>query len=442
MKRRGHPWGSHHSASGTDGGHQRRHCGPPWGGHSRRRARWGLRRRLQASFAFVALAAVGLTTFLTVGTVLDVRGQILRDVVTTPPTSATGDDGPTVNIGPDDAVREAFRRVTRTAFVAALLSFALASIAAGLMTRRLTRPLVALVDGAQRLAAGEREVRLQLPSPRDELRVLTESFNRLGEGLERQESWRRDMVADIAHDLRTPLAVLRSEIEAMQDGVRRPDEAGLARLHGEVSMLTRLVDDLRTLSQVERGAVSLVPTPTDLSALLERARDAFVVPAQAAGVTLRLEPVPAGLTVSVDPERIQQVLGNLIDNALRYAPRSEVTLWAELAPPDGVALVVADRGPGLAPSDPEQLFERFYRGDRARGRTAAHPGATTSQASGNGAGRGSGLGLAIARALAEAHGGHLTAHERQGGGAEFRLWLPHAVLEADPRDPAEGDTHA
>ncbi|MEJ2293040.1 MAG: ATP-binding protein [Deinococcales bacterium] len=368
-----------------------------WRKHDRwRRRRWGLRRRLAFAFAFVALAAVFLTTFLTLGAVFRARHLFVAQA---PPAA-----------------------VFHEAFLAALLSFLLASAAAAVVTRFLTRPLTALTDGARRLAAGERGLRLRLPRADDELRVLTEAFNQLTEGLEREEAWRRDMVADVAHDLRTPIAVLRSEIEAMQDGVRQPDADGLARLHGEVMMLSRLVEDLRTLSLAEAGSVTLRRVDTALRPLLERTVASFEARASDAGATLRLADVEATLHASIDPDRIQQVLGNLVDNALRHGAGAPVELAAR-AEGDGVLLSVRDRGPGLPPGDPKRVFERFYRGDPARGRPAgAPPGAP--------AGAGSGLGLAIVQALVEAHGGRVEARNHEEGGALFTVWLPIAPPRA------------
>ncbi len=330
------------------------------------------------------------------------------------------------------------------AFLAALLSFVLASFAAGVLTRFLTRPLVALTAGARRLAAGERGLRLHLPPADDELRVLTEAFNQLTEGLEREEAWRRDMVADVAHDLRTPIAVLRSEIEAMQDGVRHPDAAGLARLHGEVMMLSRLVDDLRTLSLVEAGGAPLRRVETPLRPLLERTRDAFGTRAADAGVALTLEDVDPGLSAVIDPDRVQQVLGNLVDNALRHGAGAPVELAAR-ATDGGVLISVRDHGPGLPPGDPRRVFERYYRGDPARVRRADGPAAGAGGPGGaappdgthaggtppggrtaGASGAGSGLGLAIVKALVEAHGGRAEAHTHADGGALFTVWLPAA----------------
>jgi two-component system, OmpR family, sensor histidine kinase BaeS len=357
-----------------------------------RRRRWGLRRRLAFAFAFVALAAVFLTTFLTLGAVYRARHPIAAQ-------------GPPAG-------------VFHEAFLAALLSFLLASVAAGVVTRFLTRPLTALTEGARRLAAGERGLRLRLPRADDELRVLTLAFNQLTEGLEREEAWRRDMVADVAHDLRTPLAVLRSEIEAMQDGVRQADADGLARLHGEVMMLSRLVEELRTLSLAEAGGVTLRRVDTALQPLLESTVASFEARAADAGAVLRLADVDPALRASIDPDRVQQVLGNLVDNALRHGGGTPVELGAR-AEGRGVQVSVRDHGPGLPPGEPQRVFERFYRGDPSRGRHAGTP-----------AGAGSGLGLAIVKALVEAHGGRVEAHNHAEGGALFTVWLPAVAAEA------------
>lgn len=389
---------------------------------------------------FVALAAVGLTTFLTLGALGTARRQFFEPGAGTHAPWQRGAPAPPFSDADAVALRNAFGNVSRTAFLAALLSFVLASVAALLMTRRLTRPLLKLVDGAERLAAGERGVRISVPPGQDELRLLTETFNRLGEGLERQEAWRKDMVADIAHDLRTPLAVLRSEVEAMQDGLRDADTDGLARLHREVMLLARLVDDLRDLASLESDAVSLQLQPVDLRELLRQAHDAFSGRAEAMGTRLELELPAEPMLANVDPGRILQVLGNLLDNALRYAGGAavEVTLSGG-AEESGVRVSVADRGPGLGRSDPEQLFERFYRGDAARGRPREEAREDAREEAREEArdeareevrevaGGGSGLGLAIARALVEAHGGTIRAEDRSGGGLRLTLWLPTGV---------------
>jgi len=409
----------HHGRHAHHGGpYGYRHRGHPW-----QRRRGTLRRRLTILFALVALVAVVLTTWMTVGAVFEAQRELFQQ--------ADSPSGPAASVSPGgqetfepawppwrrgDVDRgpaaQAFRRITGTAFGAALLSFFLAVIAAGVFTNFLTRPLRALTQGARRLEAGERGIRLRVPQARDELRSLTEAFNGLVSGLERQESWRRNLTADIAHDLRTPLAVMRSEIEGMQDGVVANDAAGLARLHGEVMLLARLVDDLKTLSESEGGALSLHSSETAIEPLLRRSVESFSSRAAEAGATLRLLPVEPGLSASVDPDRIVQVIGNLLDNALRYAGPVKVEVGAAPVEDEegatSVRLWVRDHGPGLPAGAQEQVFERFYRGDAARSRTVSS---------------GSGLGLAIAKAIIEAHGGTIMAFNHPEGGALFEIEL-------------------
>jgi two-component system sensor histidine kinase BaeS len=397
----GPPWARHGS-------------GHPWRGPPPHASRWGLRRRLTLTYAFVALAAVALTSWLTLGAVFRAQTELFGvEGLGGPPWERSL--GPEGERGPSSAqAREAFRAVARTGLLSALLSFLLATWVAGAMTRRLTRPLTALERGARRLAAGERGMRLPEPRSQDELRSLTEAFNSLVSGLERQESWRRGVVADIAHDLRTPLSVLRGEIEAMQDGLRPLDEAGLARLHQEVMRLSRLVDDLRTLSVAEAGGLGLRREKVLLSDLLEDIVGGFASRAEATGVQLSLGPVPDDLVVDADPAALARVLSNLLDNALRYAAPGPVEVSVRPGE-DEVSVAVRDHGPGLPAGEADRLFERFYRGDPARGRE------------GEG---GSGLGLSIAKALVEAHGGRLEAADNAGGGAVFTVVLPASGGEA------------
>lgn len=378
--------------------------GPHWG-PPRRRKRWGLRRRLTFAFAFVAFAAVSLTAFLTIGAVFGAQQELFAGPFQRGNVYGWEDFAP---------ARAAFRQITRTAFFAGLLSFFLASATAAVFTRALTRPLSALTDGARRLGAGERGLRLRVPRSRDELRTLTEAFNGLVAGLEQQEAWRRNLVADIAHDLRTPLAVMRSELEALQDGVVPVDDAALGRLHTEVLTLAKLVGSLRELSLAEGGALPLRPETLLLAPFLERLCRTFQARAVEVGVTLTLADTDPKLTATFDPDQLGRVVGNLLDNALRYAAPGPVELGAARvqggAGQNGIALWVRDRGPGL-PGDPERLFERFYRGDSSRTR-------------GDAGEKGSGLGLSIARAIVQAHGGTLAAAGAPGGGAVFKVTLP------------------
>jgi len=377
------------------------------------RGRWGLRRRLTFFFAFVALAAVFITTWFTLGAVFSAFFPSQPDGLRWwqyTPGRYWSDGSPPLNDAQLRAAREAFGRITGTAFWAGTLAFLLAVVAAAVVTRILTRPLVALTDGAKRLEAGERGIRIKVPRSRDELRSLTEAFNNLVAGLERQEAWRRNLVADIAHDLRTPLAVLRSEIEAMQDGVSRPDEAGLERLHGQVLLLTQLVNDLRTLSLAESGGMELKKEQVELAGYLAGVLELFRPRAVEAGLELVLR-IPPQLYAPLDPNQMRRVLNNLLDNAVRYASPGRVEVSAR-ASYENVEIEVRDAGPGLSREALERVFDRFYRGDASR-----------TRAEGKG---GSGLGLTIARAIVEAHGGKLAAANHPQGGAVFTIYLPAA----------------
>lgn len=386
--------------------------GPPEGWQRRRhkghRRRWGLRRRLTFAFAFVALMAVSLTTFLTLGAVFGAQRELFAGSA-----PFNGGSHPWDDWGGFAPARAAFMQITRTAFFAGLLSFLLASATAALLTRALTLPLSALTDGARRLGAGERGLQLRVPRSKDELQTLTEAFNNLVTGLERQEAWRRNLVADIAHDLRTPLSILRSELEGMQDGVITLDDAALDRLHAEVLTLSTLVSGLRELSLAEGGGLPLKREKILLEPFLTEFTESFQTRAAEVDVKLTLKRLAPKLTATFDPDQLERILGNLLSNALNYASPGEVVLGAERIV-TGARISVCDHGPGI-PDDSERLFERFYRGDSSRTRSA-------------GGEKGSGLGLSIARAIVQAHGGTLTAANHPDGGAVFTLVLPDKGL--------------
>jgi len=433
-----HSWRSKHSHPHLNKGHYKK--------QSFKTRHWGLRRRLTFMFAFVALAAVTLTTWLTLGAVfsaqrdlfdlqLHSQNSISSDMAPSDQKDSlfrkgfspfsfghgkSGNSGNGNNFASDpnfESVAKAFRQITRTAFLAALLSFFLASAAAAALTRFLTRPLLALTDGAKRLETGERNVQLPVPSSQDELRSLTEAFNNMSAGLERQETWRRNMVADVAHDLRTPLAVLRSEIEAMQDGITQTDAEGLERLHNEVMTMADLVSDLKTLSIAESGVLELQKEDVNINKLLIDTVEVFSRPAQEVKSTIEVKETIDSI-VKLDLEQIQRVFRNLIDNALSYASPCNIELAAQEGVSDdksGIVLTIRDTGPGIAEDGLEQVFERFYRGDTAR---------TKESRTTEGGKRGSGLGLNIAKAITEAHGGWIQAYNHPDGGAVFEIWLP------------------
>ena len=376
----------------------------------------GLRRRLTRMFVLLALVTVALTAFLTVTAAFRTLSRVAPELGL-PPIGALAPQA--AGDSPDQERwrtlgRAAGSELRRSALIAGLISFAFAALLASLLTRQLTRPLLRLAEGARRLEAGERGVQLPLPPRQDELRDLTLAFNTLTTSLARQEAWRRSLMADIAHDLRTPLAVLRSEVEAMQDGVNPADEAGLGRVHGEVLVLARLVTDLRTLSLAESGAMDVHLCPLDAAELLMTLAASYQTQAQAASLSIQLS-APQPVILLADGQRLLQVLHNLLDNALRYAapePGQLGTLDLSASASGGYGLlVVRDHGPGFAPEALGRAFERFYRADASRSRDPAGQ-------------RSSGLGLAIARALVQAQGGLVVARNHPEGGAEFTVKLP------------------
>ncbi|MEJ5308596.1 MAG: HAMP domain-containing sensor histidine kinase [Anaerolineae bacterium] len=278
-----------------------------------------------------------------------------------------------------------------------------------LSSRTLTRSLRELTAATQSMAQGNLEQTVPVRS-KDELGQLAASFNRMSADLARANTLRRQMTADIAHDLRTPLTVIKGYTEALRDGDLPATQATFETMYQEAQHLSSLIDDLRTLSLAEAGELTLNRRSTPLFELLFQAQAAYLPQAQDAGVTLRIAADDALPEIAIDPERIARVLGNLIINALRYTgDGGQITLRAR-AHPNGVLLSVADTGSGIAPEELPYIFERFYRGDAAR------------QAD-NGE---SGLGLAIAKSLVEAHGGMISVTSAVGQGTTFEIFLPEA----------------
>jgi len=295
--------------------------------------------------------------------------------------------------------------LNRGIVLAALAATVGALLLGAFLARTLARPIGELTAATQRIARGE--LGLQVPvRTHDELGKLASSFNSMSADLEKASRLRRQMTADIAHDLRTPLSVILGYTEALSDGKLQATPAIAATLHQEALHLNHLIDDLRTLSLADAGELPLYRDWIAPGALLERAVAAYGMQAEQQGITLRTE-IAAGLpSVKVDAQRMAQVLGNLVSNALRHTPAGgEVTLSASQE--DGVVLLsVHDTGDGIPPEDLPHIFERFYRGDQARQSFGA-----------------SGLGLSIAKSIVEAHGGSLTVASATGQGSTFTVRL-------------------
>lgn len=272
------------------------------------------------------------------------------------------------------------------------------------LLRRTIAPVGDVIGAANQVAEGDYSVRVNESGPR-EVRSLSKTFNTMVERLESYDETRRRLLADVTHELRTPLTVVQGNIEGMIDGVYPADEAHLRSVLDEIRLLSRLVNDLRTLSLVESGALKLHIEPVDLSELLNSTIAAFQSQADAAGVNVKIQVDSGELVVEADAERIREVVENLIANALRYTPEGgRIRISASTEDRDRASIVVSDTGQGIQPEDLPHVFDRFYK---------------TSDS------RGSGLGLAIARDLVTAQHGEIIAESRPGEGTTIRISLPY-----------------
>jgi signal transduction histidine kinase len=291
----------------------------------------------------------------------------------------------------------------------------------GSITERLTR----LARGAARLSEGELSARIPVEGE-DEVAQVTRAFNSMAARLEAAaaraqagEAARRTLIAGASHDLRTPLAGLRAMLEALADGmVSDPETTAryLAQSQAEIGRMSRLIDDLFELASLDAG-LEIAGEPGSLSDLISDSLAAFAARAEARGVSLEGSVAPGADPVWMAAGKIDRVLANLLDNALRHTPRGGC-VRVDAAPQDGMVLVaVADTGEGIPPEDLPQLFDDFFRGDRSRARAV-----------GGEHDDGAGLGLAIARRLVEAHGGAIWAESAPGGGTTVRFTLPRSGL--------------
>jgi signal transduction histidine kinase len=276
--------------------------------------------------------------------------------------------------------------------------------------RRLSTPLDELLAAADRVAEGDYSARVVEKGPR-EIRSLARTFNNMAERLHETDEKRRNLLADVTHELRTPLTVIQGNLEGMLDGVYAADETNLRSLLDETNLLSRLVEDLRTLALAESGALKLRKEPTDLTMLARDAAAAFQSQAETTGVALTVETADDIPWLDVDPGRIRQVLSNLLANALRYTPAGG-SICVKVGMDSGhILLDVADTGPGIPTEDLPHIFERFYKSTDSGGKVPRDSG-------------GMGLGLAIAKHLISAHAGTISAESSPGSGTTIHISLP------------------
>lgn len=274
------------------------------------------------------------------------------------------------------------------------------------LSGNITRPLRQLSQAAEKIRQGDLKQEVPVDT-QDEVGQLAEVFNQMSAELAANESNRQEFLANIAHELKTPLAVLQGHLESMLDGVEEPAPDKLFSMQEEVMRLTRLVGDLRDLSLAQVHQLELHLQPVDLGEKAERAAELLEPLLEEKRLHFVKNMAPSLPVRQLDPDRVNQILYNLITNAIRYThPGTAILLQTEAAG-KRVRLTIADEGPGIAPEDLDHIFEQFYRGDKSRNRASG----------------GSGIGLSLAKSFVEAQGGTITARNRKEGGAEFVVEL-------------------
>jgi two-component system, OmpR family, sensor histidine kinase BaeS len=316
-----------------------------------------------------------------------------------------------VSLRPESPEGVFLKSVSRAILFSAIGTLLIALLLGGILSASLTRPLRELVAATKNIALGKLGYQVEVRS-KDELGELTSSFNQMSSDLERSNELRKQMTADIAHDLRSPLSVIMGYTEALSDGKLSGSPEIYTTMHLEAQHLSHLIDDLRILSLADAGELPLERQWISPQDMLRRAAAAHAHQAQARDISLLVDVQPELPLLHVDPDRMAQVLGNLVSNALRY---TQAGGWIKLSAQsrDGaVVMTVSDNGSGISPEDLPHVFSRFYRGDKSR-----YPNGEV------------GLGLAIARSLVQAQGGRISVHSQPGQGATFTIQLPEEAGE-------------
>ena len=334
---------------------------------------------------------------LEAGTPIEVDGEIVGLLVPMPMPSFEG----------NPREEEFFQRTSQGLLYGAGGVALIALLLGIFLSRTISRPIRELTRATHAIAQGDLQQQVDIRS-RDELGELANAFNKMSAELSRSINTRKQMTADIAHELRTPLSLILGHAEAVHDGVLQPTRENFEIIREEAERLEHLVDDLRTLSLADAGELSMQLQSVSPARLLEDLAAHYRLHTQTKDLDLQLEISNSLPDLQMDPGRITQVLTNILDNAVRHTPPGGLITLASSQTPDGVALSVRDSGPGLPPADLERIFDRFYRADESRTRTDG----------------GSGLGLAIAKSIVQAHGGTIRAESRQGNGLMVIITLP------------------
>ncbi|MDH4140507.1 MAG: HAMP domain-containing histidine kinase [Coriobacteriia bacterium] len=291
---------------------------------------------------------------------------------------------------------------------AAAIAVVLASIAGVWFARQLVRPIDRVTATAAALRAGDKSARTGMTGD-DAVGVLGRTFDEMADSIEAERQMERRLTADVAHELRTPLQAIQATVEAMQDGVLPADEERLAIVRDETVRLSRLADGILELTRLERGSVQIRLERVDLGTPVRTAVDAHRAFIETSGLTLA-EDIADGLSILGDTDRLTQAVGNLLSNAARYTPDGGSVWVRAYADGDRAVVEVSDTGVGIAATDVDKVFRRFWRADEARDRATG----------------GLGIGLAVVREVVDRHGGAVTVSSREGGGSSFAMRIPLA----------------
>ncbi len=316
---------------------------------------------------------------------------------------------PDLTAEPYDTFRELAASTSYFLLLGGALAIAIALILIFLLSRRITSPIDILARTARRLGQGDLSQRVQVKG-KGEVAALAQAFNTMATDLENNEQLRRHLIADVAHELRTPLSNIQGYLEAIRDHVMKPDAATIDSVNEEAALLSRLVDELQELSLAEAGELKLVYQAEDIEKLVKQATAPWRPQLEMKEISLSLD-LPDNLPqVNIDWQRVNQVLHNLLENAVKHTGKGGIITVAAARRGEWVEISVSDTGEGIPAEDLPNIFERFYRVDRSRARATG----------------GSGLGLTIARRLVEAHGGRITVQSELGKGSRFAFTLPIA----------------